>query len=349
MYRADPVEFLVLRMFRAKLVNHVRRDVCDGPYREQAEEYTGKVRIYETVLRTLSGPTLAALVADEREFDQQIDEEHEHALDKYRFFSKPSASANHGYWLTRQAWSLDEATALILGKDPEVVTWESIKPLTNISPFAQRFFGIRRHLKLAQFSGRLCDPVNPRHFTAWALENGVVLPPELEARHAKPARSQHPDGAATGSAEDPSKPRLRLDREDAGRHRPIATPGSEKRVGADERPANVIHIDRQAARLRAMHERIKAAALAKEEPATDTAVASVDALGRMALAMAVGRYGYAPGTSRTSTVTDIVSDLRRVGLDLPAATVTQWLRRVSECVPAEDDGEQGESALGLQG
>ncbi len=83
----------------------------------------------------------------------------------------------------------------------------------------------------------------------------------------------------------------------------------------------------------------------EEEPAGDGPAALL----KMAIAMAVGRYGFDPDGGRNSTVTDIVRDLEKVGLSLSPATVRKWLREASACLPdrhedegnAQRDGQHG--------
>jgi hypothetical protein len=114
----DAIEYLSQRMFPAKLVNKARIDVGEGKSRENAEAYTEIVRIYERTLRALSDDSLMAMVEDERQQDAALQQEREVHLDRCRFFNDPKAAANFARWAKRPCWTLDEATALILGKNP---------------------------------------------------------------------------------------------------------------------------------------------------------------------------------------------------------------------------------------
>ena len=117
----DSVEFLSLRMFPGKLVNQARLEISDGKFRNDVEAYIEKVNIYERALRALSDESLMAMVEDERQQDAALLQEREDQLDRHRFFNEPEASANFVRWAKRPCWTLDEVTALILGKNPEVV------------------------------------------------------------------------------------------------------------------------------------------------------------------------------------------------------------------------------------
>jgi len=70
----DAVEYLVLRMFPAKLVHQACLDIGKGKPCEKAEAYIEKVRNYVTTLRALSDESLMAMVEDERQRDAALGE-----------------------------------------------------------------------------------------------------------------------------------------------------------------------------------------------------------------------------------------------------------------------------------
>ena len=98
-----------------------------------------------------------------------------------RFFNQPYAKADFGHWSKAAYWTLDEAVALSFGKAPERVTWETIKPFVDVSPFAYQY-GRRRDLALrAAASKQLSDPAWPGFFLAWAKRTDLAVPSELVA------------------------------------------------------------------------------------------------------------------------------------------------------------------------
>jgi len=327
----DAVEFLSMRMFPAKLVNQARVEVGDGKSREDAEAYIEKVEIYERALQALSDESLMAMVEDERQQDVALLKEQEEQLDRHRFFNEPKASANFARWAKRPCWTLEEATALILGKNPEIVDWAHIEPLIGVSSFAARFADIRRHLTHAQANGQLFDPVSPDTFLTWARERGVVLPQALEGciddrrsgtfpvpEAAETKADANAGGDASGQAASPER---------------AAPPNRSGETSSD----TIICFTREQSRLRVMAERMKTAGTStkdiEEEPTAD----EPEALLKMTIAMAIGRYGFDPDSGRNSTVTDIVRDLEKVGLTLSPATVRKWLHEAAACLPDRVD------------
>ncbi len=336
MSSSDAVEYLVLRMFPAKLVNQTRVGVGDGKSRKDAEAYMEKVEIYERALRGLSNESLTALVKDERQQDAALLREREEQLDRHRFFNDPETAADFSLWTRQPCWSLDEATALILGKNPQVVDWAHIAPLVDVSPFAARFAAIRRHLTHARENGQLFDPVSPAHFLAWARERGVVLPEELEGR-IEERRKQTFYVSEFGA--DPDEEIVDGDPASDRAARPVPT--------GEALSDTVICFSREQSRLRAMGERMKAAneePAREEEPAgreEEPAGSGPETLLKMLIAMAIGRYGFDPQRGRESTISDIVRDLERIGLVLSRAAVGNWLNEASACLPdrVRKDGE----------
>lgn len=45
-----------------------------------------------------------------------------------KFYNLASASADFEHWSKAEYWTLEEAVSLLLGKDPRVVSWETLKP-----------------------------------------------------------------------------------------------------------------------------------------------------------------------------------------------------------------------------
>jgi hypothetical protein len=69
--------------------------------------------------------------------------------------------------------------ALLLGKAPEVVNWESVRDY-EVSRFARRYAKFRDLALRSQDSGQLPRRIEPRLFLDWAKRNGIDRPVELE-------------------------------------------------------------------------------------------------------------------------------------------------------------------------
>lgn len=113
----------------------------------------------------------------------------EDAAEKKRFYNQPAAAARFEFWCKADFWTVDEAAALLLGRDPELVNPKSLahelsqptglmglgdKPLR--APFHRIFDELRI---LMSRSEALHGPrLKPASVLAWVRQSGAVKPPE---------------------------------------------------------------------------------------------------------------------------------------------------------------------------
>jgi len=116
--------------------------------------------------------------------------EHE-SDDRALFFNQPAANADFRYWSRMACWSLEEAIALSLGKDPKLVygssfseakDWQAIER----SPFPAEYERRSELARRAHSMHQLFDPVQPADFLTWANYAFDSLPPALLAEVAVP-------------------------------------------------------------------------------------------------------------------------------------------------------------------
>lgn len=98
-----------------------------------------------------------------------------------KWFSNPGCAADFDYWCKASFWTLEEAMALTLGKEPRLVTSDSVKAEERFSPFVQEF---KQRLELgrrAEIAGQLPPLFNSLTFIVWAKHIDLSCPPEMEA------------------------------------------------------------------------------------------------------------------------------------------------------------------------
>lgn len=113
------------------------------------------------------------------------------AKEAKRFYNQPTAAARFDVWSKADFWQLDEAVALLLGRDPMAVNpaslaheltqspgWLSSKP--ERSDFHRRFDDLR--LLLGRTEALPGPHLKPVDVVAWAHRTGaIVVPPKLAA------------------------------------------------------------------------------------------------------------------------------------------------------------------------
>lgn len=111
------------------------------------------------------------------------------AKEAERFYNRPDAIADLGYWAKMEYWTLEESIALLLGKNPKVVTWKAVQnevaPNFTIAPPVPSAF-LADYVRLWELAKRatamLSAKLKPRDVVTWARSTDLVrIPPELEA------------------------------------------------------------------------------------------------------------------------------------------------------------------------
>lgn len=143
---------------------------------ETAIQEEAAVRYFEE-LNALSDDELSERQA---KADREKVEENERQFS----FNKPHAMADekiYSYWCKAAAWYDDEFTALLLARNPKVVTMESIKRAKNLSTFANEFLDLRELVSRAVLKKQLLRATRPGFAIAWAKRNRIPVPKALEA------------------------------------------------------------------------------------------------------------------------------------------------------------------------
>ena len=175
-YPSDPIAYLLRRKFGDAALSGPVSGLVEDEEETQTKLHA-EIQTFRTELQGLEEEELFARAYQEREKEAR---ELEDVEEQSRSFNQPSAKADFEYWAKYPLWSLDEAVALTLGRDPRVVTWQKIEEYAETSPFAARFANRKRFVLRAKDAKQLTDLVPPTEYIAWAKAHNVALPPELE-------------------------------------------------------------------------------------------------------------------------------------------------------------------------
>jgi hypothetical protein len=133
--------------------------------------------------------------------------------ERKQFYNQPDAQADFGYWLKHDFWSFDQSIALILGKNPNVVTWERVRaaldpprlllaPKPVPTPFLREYETLRA-LAFASQVMTASARLRPMDVVRWARDRlGLKLSPELEYL----VRSTDPEQCSPSRSESKSEP-----------------------------------------------------------------------------------------------------------------------------------------------
>ena len=84
------------------------------------------------------------------------------------------------HWSKAAYWTIEEGVALLLGRAPEVVSWDTIRDDAQASPFVRQYAQVRDLALRARESGQLALRSEPSALLDWAKRTGIACPSELE-------------------------------------------------------------------------------------------------------------------------------------------------------------------------
>jgi hypothetical protein len=305
----EPIEFLVARKFGLSSGFGAEGRARSDP------KLAKEIAIYEERLVTFSPEEFKALLESERAKQQA-----EHAAklereERERFFHQPYAEADIDHWSKAAHWTLDEAIALSFGKAPERVSWERIKPLTEISAFAGHYHR-RRDLALRAMTWQqLFDPVLPGIFLAWAKRNDLAVPPELEA-------------AITARGIQVADWKTLFEKQKSA----FDENHSQWLALAKEKNEQIERLLRQIEELQARLDSMPSL-VPPSTPEKSMSTRERESLLKLVIGMAVGGYGYDPTAARSEQPAAIADDLSTNGVSLDVDTVRKWLKAGAEQLP----------------
>lgn len=232
--------------------------------------------------------------------------------ERERFFNLPHADADFDHWSKMEYWSLDEATALVMGKAPEIVSWDEIKTFKNVSPFVRQYARLRDLTERAKIAQKLFDHVLPTIFIRWADNNEIAVPTELRELIAK----------RKGTLGDWKKNYDELrsmydqhvkDWKDLSKRQSVLIDAKEKLI----------------VELKAQLDE-KSAEVATPEPLKSQSPVERENMLKVIYAMAEKGYGFDPTQKRSPTVSEITSDMALAGLPLSDDTIRRYLKEASD-------------------
>lgn len=292
--KTDQKKFLVKRKFPLATIFN-EDSLGAGPGSHQTDE--AAAAYYDEVCR-LPAEELNKLVRDALSAQALSRSKLQEIEEQKLSFNRPDARANFGHWAMASYWSIEEATALSLGRDPRRVQLKSIKPFVHISSFAKLFTDRLDLLCRAQTMGQLYPKSSPSFFLAWAQRIGLSVPSEL----VESVTSLGVQIADWKTLYERQRENFEIVKE------ALDTERAERRSEAS-RPTTPAQ---------------------KELPLRER-----ESLLKLVIGMAVKGYSYDPASSRSPTAKEIATDLALIGLPMDEDTVRKYLKESAGLLPQD--------------
>ncbi len=254
-----------------------------------------------------------------------------------RFYNAPGSKAAIDHWAKAAYWTLDEAVALSFGREPKIVSWERLKPLLQVSFFAQQFSDVRDLAYRAKGMEQLYDPVVPGIFIAWAKRFSIAIPTELEAKVVH-------YGSFIGDW------KTMYDQQQETHSKIVADLSSlieSQKVRFGEQVASIqaeaeklatkqrTTIEELASQLKVERAKVPAH---EEKPVGER---ERESLLKLLIVMAMGGYGHNPKDTRSTTVSEISKDFAKFGLTMDEDTIRKYLKSARETLPPSETEQVG--------
>lgn len=218
------------------------------------------------------------------------------------FESQLSSPADLNHWSRLDYWTIDEAIVLLLGKNPRVMGSSNSQLMIQFAEISDRFSDTNEVYVRSENLKNSMDRISPIDFMVWAENKGFDFPPRL--KQALLDRSEVPNWKA--------------------RYEDLRSEFDAYKLTKLEEPKD------------SQTELDTAEACTADEPAQDSGLTEElsgkkkTSLLKLVIGLAICGYKYDPRISRNEAVSEIASDLHKLGISIDRGTVLTWLRTASE-------------------
>jgi hypothetical protein len=331
----DPIEELAVRKFQRLTLSKsiLRKGGRATPEQlQEMREMEAEKAKYVEELKQKTPEEISELYAT---MQQEKEESRRNAIKEQEsrlFFNLPTADADFDYWSKAAYWTLDEANALSFGKNPTIVNWAAVERYTKRyydknqferepSSFALEYGRRRELISRAKTFGQLFEPAVPTFFFGWLEQNQFSFPNGL--KELVVAR-----GGKVGSWKLAYEALEKANNENIQAYNALKTE-AQTRIAE----ANTI-IESLREELNLLKERISLASSPLPEPTLTTR--ERETLLKLIIGMAIGGYSYDPKASKNPSITDIISDLESLGLEVSDDTLRAKLKAATMLLPPVD-------------
>lgn len=227
------------------------------------------------------------------------------------FYARVTAEMDVDHWSRTAYWTVEEAAALSLGKDPREVTRLKVEAIRPPNRFASEYLARLDILERAQTMHQLYHSTNLTRFLAWIEHTRFPMPEALV---------------------DAAKAIHRLEVDWKGEYQKLKEKFEKYAQETSENFENF-------ATLTSNLEGTVSTEFAKAK-AGSLGARERESLLKLVIGMAIKGYGHDPHKSRTSTASEIASDLAALGIALSDDTVRAYLQEARDLLPPPESEQK---------
>jgi hypothetical protein len=344
LWQTNPIQYLINDKYPLNYLQRVR-EVSSSSLKLD-EDTVRAIAAYRLELEGKTPVELAPQVQEARTREAERSRLYLEKVEAQAFFNQPDADADFTYWARISYWTLEESVALSMGKNPKIVSSQTLKAHKGKSTFIATYSARLEEVTRAQKMGVLWEPTIPGLFVAWAERIDLVMPPELIilvkalGTHVfdwKKGYEAQLEIAKTLRAELQSAYQEILDEKRAHTDtiKKFGTDTAKLAEGYKEIIAGKEHwIEKQNSNIAAYAARLAELegmlANAQHDPVKDVGPRERGSLLKLILGMAMKGYSYDPKATRSAETKEIADDLVLAGLPLDVDTVRKYLQEAKD-------------------
>jgi len=231
-----------------------------------------------------------------------------------RIFTEAHTELERDFWLKKSEWTLEEAIAISIGRDPRYVNWSAVEPYSSSSRHAYEYYKRREIVLSAHNQGHLPDPIPAADFIRWTLRI------DLDCAVGEYELFNHAPSSMASAVMSQSTPGTQVDLQHTDPHlvsllKKAEAECEEHKASAQELQARVQELEDELARA--------------QEPRSIKAL-ELSTFARLVHAMARDGYCYDPSKNKSTATKDIGDALDLVGLGLHEQTIRTYLRKADD-------------------
>lgn len=332
LWQSNPVQYLLDDKFPFnKLLGLKQPNLNTGKSDEIAIQ---EVADFRKTLEQKSRDEINILVAEARNREFERLRKHAEKTEAEAFYNQPQSSADVSYWSRLSYWTLEEAVALSLGKNPWIVKWEKLKSFQTSSPFVAKYAAKHEEVRRAKVMGQLWESTIPFVFVKWASRVGFQMPEELKSQ-VLALGVQVLDWKEAFEKEVVEKAKIESDLVNANQkileamrdHSATIEKSSKDSTELSKNYKIVLeNKDKFIATLQREIESLKAVKpLSTIVPKSEPTPRERESLLKLILGMAIDGYGYDPKATKSTQIKAIADHLLTRGLRIDEDTVRKYL------------------------
>ncbi|TIL63838.1 hypothetical protein [Mesorhizobium sp.] len=342
LWESDPIQYILnwkfpqLMQFNFKTLQPY---VAMGM--QKTDSLAKEAKEYRQELLTRSPSELTALLEEAKAAEWARYAERLRVEEQQRSFNQPNAALHDfNYWAKISFWTLDEAVAMALERDPRQVSWKHVQSVATVSAFAAQYASQRELVTRAVTMGQLWESTAPSVFLAWANRTNFVFPDKLAQAVTKLGIQIADWKTLYEKANDATKSAQALAAEKHSALMAAMADHSQSLTKLSERYQSLLDQRDELSRLKDGRIESLADKLRELEKAPTVREKSLgtrerESLLKLVIGMAMGFYGYDPKSARALQTKQIADDLERAGIALDVDTVRKYLSEAKDLLPPD--------------